>query len=125
MTPGSCQSETIGTGERRMRPTVVLTEVGHVSIGPRAVLLQSNADMISASMPPPAKNARVPEPSIMGGSRRALGLISGYKGPWSSVVRSSHAPALPKKRHKPGIVRAQHRQKGRVRPRYRQGSVRG
>src|SRR4051812_7922794 len=57
MVPCAPHRVTIGTGERRIKPTVVLIGVGQPPIGPSGVFDQSNAAMISESLPPPARNA--------------------------------------------------------------------
>jgi len=45
----------MGTGERRINPTVVLIEIGQDSMAPSGVDAQSNAAMIPARLPPPAR----------------------------------------------------------------------
>src|ERR1700689_2115086 len=55
MMPRSPHRVTMGTGERRINPTVVLIETGQEPMGPRGVDAQSKPAMISASFPPPAR----------------------------------------------------------------------
>src|SRR3984885_2818736 len=82
MVPASPQRVTIGTGERSIRPTVVVTEVGHALIGPSLVLDQSKADMASVTTPPPARKERTPE---------TLAMHAVAKNPTLSIRKSRRA----------------------------------
>src|SRR5688572_16954402 len=55
MVPAAPHSVTIGTGDRRIRPTVVLMGCGQSAIGPSGVRLQSNSAMSRAISPPPSR----------------------------------------------------------------------
>src|SRR3954470_24303692 len=57
MMPRSPHNVTIGTGDCRISPTVVLIDVGQLAMEPSGVAAQSNPEIISASWPPPIRNA--------------------------------------------------------------------